>query len=469
MASGSSRPASVRNLYNPPAEEWVFLPPTVSPPPSASPPTPSHLPTPFSSPLPEPDEGVNPRIYGLLQIFAAEYFTTAVGMPFEVGKTLLQIEYRPRQRFAPTKPESSEVAQKDWLADEAELNNPEEADVYFTERLSGPSSTSFIPPPPPEPLVPADASGYLPDLHPSWMLNDDPEISRGNGVWGMMRRLRLTPSEGLPSLWKSQLITTFHSMLVSLIQPHVHTTLLGFFPTTPPFNPDVPLSALPSPGVPLALGVTSHLLTHLVLSPMEVIRTRLIAMPISQPSTPSSIAMFRQMLSEEGGLANLYLNSNLLIPSILEHILRPLFTLSVPLILERQFSISPELSPITYATCDLALGIASLVVLLPIETVRKRLQIQARGNSKRIKSIVALRDRDYVGVVEAMWRIVTEETGVRRKRVMSERDEGGLFAGIRQLYRGFGMAATAHLTVFGLGLVSASMGGSGFDSGWKEI
>ena len=33
----------------------------------------------------------------------------------------------------------------------------------------------------------------------------------------------------------------------------------------------------------------------------------------------------------------------------------------------------------------------------------------------------------------------------------------------------FGMAATAHLTVFGLGLVSATMGGSGIDSGWKEI
>jgi len=30
------------------------------------------------------------------------------------------------------------------------------------------------------------------------------------------------------------------------------------------------------------------------------------------------------------------------------------------------------------------------------------------------------------------------------------------------------MAATAHLTVFGLGLVSAGLGGS-VDGGWKEI
>lgn len=31
------------------------------------------------------------------------------------------------------------------------------------------------------------------------------------------------------------------------------------------------------------------------------------------------------------------------------------------------------------------------------------------------------------------------------------------------------MAATAHVTVFGLGLVSQSLGGGGFDGGWKEI
>jgi len=86
-----------------------------------------------------------------------------------------------------------------------------------------------------------------------------------------------------------------------------------------------------------------------------------------------------------------------------------------------------------------------------------------------MKSVVKLREKDYVGVVEAIWRIVTEETGVRRKRNMTEKEEGGVFSGIRQLYRGFGMAATAHLTVFGLGLVSASLGGRGFESQWKEI
>jgi len=263
---------------------------------------------------------------------------------------------------------------------------------------------------------------------------DDPEISRGNGVWGMIRRIRYTPTEGLPALWKSQIVTTLHSIATNLLQPHVHALLLNASPNSPGF--DIPLTALPHPGMALGLQVASHLLTHLVLSPMEIIRTRLIALPMSHASTPSSVSLFRQMVDEEGGFTGMYFNSNLLIPSIFEHTVRPLLTLSIPLLLERQLGYSPEMSPITYSLCDLSLGLGSLLILLPIETVRKRLQVQARGRAKRGKTIVRTRDRDYVGVVEAIWRIVTEETGVTRKRVMDEKDEGGVFAGIRQLYRG---------------------------------
>lgn len=272
------------------------------------------------------------------------------------------------------------------------------------------------------------------------MLNDDPEVSRGNGVWGMIRRLRYTPTEGLPSLWKAQLVSTLHSLLSNVLQPQVYSSLLVLYPISfsASGTENMPLTALENPSIPLGMQVASHLLTHLVLSPMEILRTRLIVMPLSHPSTPSSISLFRSLIDTEGGFSSLYLNANLLIPSILEHTLRPLLTLSIPLLLERQFGLSPELSPITYSICDLSLGLGSLLLLLPIETVRRRLQLQSRspGGGKTLKSVVRLRERDYVGVVEGAWRIVNEETGVRRKRHMTESDEGGLFSGIRQLYRG---------------------------------
>ena len=154
MAS-SSRPTSVRGLYctpsptlhtaqanpfpAPPSEEWLFLPPTVSPPSStaslASPP--SYLPNPFQPP-PRDDE--LPRgggLYAPLQLFAAEYFTTALGMPFEVGKTLLQIEYRPRRRLVPAKEEEvEETVQRDWGAEDDEVGVSSNRSAEADERIS---------------------------------------------------------------------------------------------------------------------------------------------------------------------------------------------------------------------------------------------------------------------------------------------------------------------------------------------
>lgn len=438
---------------------------------------------------------VESGMIGPIQLFAAEFFTTAIGMPFEVGKTLLQVEYRPRKRFEELASGDGSLAQggllggaggsgsagsgaaededekaggRDWGAEDDELSNPEEADVYFTDRLAA-SSQAYVPPP--EDIQPED-SGYLPDLQSAYFLRDDPEISRGNGVLGMIRRIRYTPTEGLPALWKSQLISTLHSLFSSLLQPHVHS-FLTFLSPQPPLLPDVPLTALPAPLVPLGISVASHLIAHFVLSPIEIIRTRMIVMPSGHASTPSSPKMFSDMIAHEGGFYGTYFHPNVFFPTVLEHTLRPLITLSIPLVLERQLSISPDIAPLTYAAADLALNLASLLVLLPIETVRRRLQLQSRAahkdESRRIKSIVRIRKREYVGIVEAMWRIMTEETGARRRRVMTEQDEGGLSSGIKQLYRGFGMAASAHVTVFGLGLVSASLGGRGFDGGWKEI
>ncbi|KAK8843483.1 hypothetical protein IAR55_007142 [Kwoniella newhampshirensis] len=468
--TSNARPSSVRGLYTPPAEEWVFLPPTVNPPTSSSSPTPTHLPSHFTpSGSIEDDAALALPMMGRpFNLFLSEYLTTAMGMPFEVGKTLLQVEYRPRKRYAPIEQDDIVISENEkGSAEEDELSNPEEADMYFTDRLAQPSA-SLIPPPEASTLEATDASGYLPDLHPSWLLKDDPEVSRGNGVWGMIRRIRYTPSEGLPALWKSQLVSTLHSLLSNVLQPTVHGFLLLLTPSSP-VSLDISLNALPNPGLPLGMQVASHLLTHFILSPLEIIRTRLVVLPASHPTTPSSVTIFRNMIAEEGGFSSLYFHPNLLIPSLLEHTIRPLLTLSIPLLLERQMGISPDISPIIYSLADLSLGLGSLLILLPIETVRRRLQLQSRasGGGKRLKSVVKLRERDYVGVVEAMWRIVTEESGVRRRRVMTEKEEGGLFSGIRQLYRGFGMAATAHVTVFGLGLVSATLAGN--DGGWKEI
>ncbi|WWC91418.1 uncharacterized protein L201_006364 [Kwoniella dendrophila CBS 6074] len=505
--TSNARPQSVRGLYTPPAEEWVFLPPSSSSSSSSSSNSsnlssssgstkstapPSHLPSTFGSTIDDSTGDDNlalPMMGKPFNLFLSEYLTTALGMPFEVGKTLLQVEYRPRKKFD-TQIEN-ELSLDEFLKEKEEfelqddqISNPEEADMYFSDRLAQPPAPLI---PPPELIEETDASGYLPDLHPTWLLNDDPEVSRGNGVWGMIRRIRHTPSEGLPGLWKSQLISTIHSFLSNQLQPSIHSFIILLLPSNNNYYNndnisllDISLTALPNPTIPLILQVLSSSLTHLLLSPLELIRTRLIIQPTSHFSSKSSITIFKDLIEFEGGFSNLYLNSNLFLPTILEHTIRPLLTLSIPLLIERQFKISQDLSPITYSILDLSLGLGSLLILLPIETVRKRLQIQYRynttthrhhnnkGKNNELKSIVRLREKQYIGIIETIWRITKEETGVRRKRKMSEKDEGGWFSGIRQLYRGFGMAATAHMTVFSLGLVSQLLSGND-GGGWKEI
>ncbi|KAL1406106.1 hypothetical protein Q8F55_007789 [Vanrija albida] len=468
MSSGSSRPQSVRGLYTPPAEEWVFLPPTVSPPAAAAAQAqPAHLPTPFA---PEDDDLTDLGLPGPVQLFGSQFFLTALGMPFDVGKTLLQVEYRPRKKYAPpeVRDEQSREASRDWGAEEDTLSNPDEADVYFSDRLVAPSG-NFVPPPPPKS---ADASGYLEDTSPTWLLKDDPDVSRGNGVWGMIRRVRATASEGLPALWKGQVVATLQGVLSTVLQPRIHALVFSAVPSSgAPLPLDFPLTALPHPGLPLVLQVASHALTQFILSPLELVKTRLIVAPGSLPSTPSSVTILRRAIRDEGGFTGLYLAPNVLIPTLLEVTLKPLLSMAIPLVLERQLGISPDISPLTYSLADLTLNIASLLVVLPIETVRKRLQLQSRApGGRKVRSVVRLRERDYVGVVEAIWRIITEETAAPRKRRMTEKDEGGAFAGVCQLYRGFGMAVSSHVTVFALQLVTAGLrGGVSHDSGWKEI
>lgn len=297
----------------------------------------------------------------------------------------------------------------------------------------------------------------------------------------MIRRIRATPSEGLPALWKSQLVGTAHSVLYNVLQPRITSLVFALGPAITGNGPlplDFPLTALPSPGIPLALQVASHAITSLILSPLELIQTRLIVWASAHPTTPSSVTILRRAIADEGGISGLYTASNLLIPAVMELTLRPLLTLSIPLVLERWLGVSPDLSPITYSLAELGLNIASLILILPIETVRRRLQLQSRapGGGKHYRSVVRLRDRDYVGMVEAVWRIISEETSAPRKRKMTYTDEGGFFSGVGQLYRGFGMMVTANFTMFGLKMVTLGLGGNmaglsagGMSTGWKEI
>lgn len=273
-----------------------------------------------------------------------------------------------------------------------------------------------------------------------------------------------------------QLTTCFINLLSQRIQPFVFALLTQSFAPADVL-PNMPIVHSPKPAIPLLLGVGSHMLTGLALSPLDLVRTRLIAQSSQarHRSYSGPIDALRTIAREEGGYLNgLFLHANLLLPAILDCTIRPLVHLASPLIIERALRISAVEHPVQYGLADFVLSSAGLLFVLPFETVRRRLQVQSRATtrsrSRAFRTCVETRPEPYAGVVEAVYRIVSEETGSvpRRltrppnKRRKSEQEEkadelvsSGLAASsVRQLYRGLGMGLAAHSVVFCLSLLT---------------
>ena len=271
-------------------------------------------------------------------------------------------------------------------------------------------------------------------------------------------------------------------MLSATVQPLVQNLLQSMFlPTISPFHQP-----------PILLPVASHLITGFILSPLDLIRTRLIVQATLPRSRTYSgpIDALSQILQHEGGLRGVYFHPHLFFPTIIDNTLRPLVSLALPGILAGYLGthITEETHPITWSLAELFGSCVGLLVTLPFETVRRRLQVQVRGTAKPVKTCVEVRPVPYNGVVDTLWHILTEERSdlplpQRRKR-MHKRDMKGKqrevreqevedetaswlkYTGIGQLYRGLSMRVGASVIVFLLALLSS---GEAQEGGWAEL
>ena len=140
---------------------------------------------------------------------------------------------------------------------------------------------------------------------------------------------------------------------------------------------------------------------------------------------------------------------------------------SIPLIIDRVFKLSAADSPVLYSLAELGLNTIELLIRLPIETVRKRLQIQIQSQgrapssgSKKYRTVVETRRRPYVGMVDCVYRIIKEEGGLHKR--VSTASSGSpstsrpwyLAWGVRGLYTGLGMHLTSNAALFAVGAVT---------------
>ncbi|CAK5279937.1 unnamed protein product [Mycena citricolor] len=415
----------------------------------------------LSPDLVDPSDGIDPIV--LVKTLTAsailQYTSSAIAMPWEVGKLLLQVQWVPRDAG---ESDSVETVHED---DDALSDTSNDNDSYFAD----PSAT---PPTGPPAVRPIDEQGYIArrsileeSTRPEYII----PVGSAKGVWGMMRRVGRFRGEGWLALWKGLLTSCVTDVLSSTFQPVIRNMLRSLL------YPISDVLRLP----PMLLPVLSHLIMGFVLSPLDLVRTRLIVQSFSSRHTTYSgpIDALSRILREEGGLKGIYLHPHLLIPTLIDNALPPIVSFVLPGLLASYlgFRISGDSNPIAWGLAELAGSCIGLVVTLPFETVRRRLQVQVRGTAQPIKGCVELRPAPYNGVVDAFWHILTEErsdlpiTPKKGKQAenQSEEDQSWMrTTGIGQLYRGLGMRLTASVIMFGLTLFS---GGDEMESGWTEL
>ncbi|GAA5954948.1 hypothetical protein JCM3765_007820 [Sporobolomyces pararoseus] len=462
----------------------------------------------------------------LLKAFVTSSLLSFTGValvqPFEVGKTLCQVQWVPKVGVLELLDNSTQEEDEDEI-----VQDENQAETYFSDlsTTTPRNSTSYLAPPPPlQQPRPTDLSGYLPKplTRPEWVM---PIVVQG-GVWEMIKSITRWKSEGFKSLWKGQLTSWLYDTLSTSLQPNFLNffTLIfsPFFSGTSYFS-SLPLIYSPKPLPLLVFTTLSHTLTSFLLSPLDLVRTRLIVQSCQPQHKKYSSNPFKTLQTisrEEGGLYQTYFHPNLLYPTLLEGFLRPLINLSIPLIITRYLKIEPSTSPLLFSLSEFFLNSLSLLITIPLETIRKRLQLQSRasfvrdgkpgGIGKPFRSLVELRPNPVNGIIECVWRILTEETGklpsprITRRRLSSRRtsnsppdfkrtnsgmsttsqviveeeeegEEGGdvgqgsAAGGLRQLYRGLSMGIGANVVVFLLSLIAGSGTGSGGNSGWAEM
>ncbi|CAO3676744.1 unnamed protein product [Rhizopus stolonifer] len=392
----------------------------------------------------------------LVNFTVLKYLTTAASSPFEVSKTLLQVQYLPRQELVSSYGKKTTVK-------ESESDSEEEIEDYSDEEehedRHGPTGEDDalntgisldIDDPLFKKKVPVDADGYIVQASVYDDSTRPPHQIKpiDGGVWQGIGRLLNHPQEGWRSLFKGQYTNWLYEISHLFLQPTLEGTLNDMFDL---YDDTIPLVHLDHVGPNLATLVASNLIVGFILSPLELIRTRLIVQSASplQRKYKGPFHALATILKEEDGIRGLYFSQNF-VPTVLYHAITPLLQNITPLIIDRVLYISASESPFLYSLAELGLNTLEVLITLPLDTIRKRMQCQIRSrtpSNKRFEPVVALRPMPYTSVINAVYCMAREEGGkvVRHNKPNKKKQSDW---SLRGLYRGFTMQCTSNIILF---------------------
>ncbi|CAO3628083.1 unnamed protein product [Cunninghamella blakesleeana] len=371
------------------------------------------------------------------------YVVTMINNPFEVGTTLLQVQYTPHKDVEVF---SEQVQWKEQVTSTsyASSDDEDEEDGFYTMqpksspiKVIGSQSAAYND-------YLAGVSVYDTANRPKYQM-----APMHGGVLEILNQILKHPSEGWRSFFKGQRIRWIHDMLRSILQSMCENQLNDLFGL---YDDTIPLIHLDSITGNLTTTLTSHILVGLLLSPLEILHTRMIVQSsaTADGSYQGLYSGWRSLLKDENGLMSIYTSAKNYWPTILYYSLTPLLNHFGPIMIDRVFHISATDNPVLYSAATFGLSTFALIITMPLETIRKRLQCQIgtyRPSSKSKKQLdnnnnnnnndqvkiknndniqpytfqttVPLRPIHYNGILDALYKIMKEEGAIDQKTIIS--------------------------------------------------
>lgn len=301
-----------------------------------------------------------------------------------------------------------------------------ETDEYFESSGLKSMSRNNLSIPSAEEEIEVDEFGYARPTKTQTSNSSWPLIfNKKSSIWSSL--MLASKYQGIPSLWQGIVAfwayqtafdftqAAFEEVLTSPILWNRSGGLLGY--SYQSANSNDPAELLKTfPVVPVTGSIVLSAAVNFLLSPLDLVRTRLVAQSIynSEIKCKTVTSALRTVYREEGGLAGLYPNK---IFSGMTSILLPALRI-LPMSLFNHFAESfieslgiP--SGIAYSLAQFTFSCTNLAITLPIETIRRRLYLQSMKNTQISSSRwiyrVPVSPVPYIGFWNCLRRICQEE------------------------------------------------------------
>ncbi|KAI0606604.1 hypothetical protein TUN199_09226 [Pyrenophora tritici-repentis] len=344
----------------------------------------------YDSYFPESSPTIAGHAKKLLDHALWNYTSVLLAQPFEVAKTILQIQEAKEQLSGlkgdsdfghKSRPESYSSGKFEDMQYPPSDESDEDSPSYFTSTAprATPSASPYSPavsrsrsPRKRQRHVDSQSRSRTPTRPPPPALRKL-DLKRADSLLEVIGQL--WQKESAWGVWKATNCTFIYNFLLkttegwfrSLISALLNIPDPGLVGSAGSGIGGLDILDSPSPLTSLGVAVAATAIAATLLAPLDMVRTRLIITPIS--SSPRSIYPCLSLLP------SFSVTPSLLPATILHACVPTLISSSTPLFLRSTLSIDPILTPATYSFSTFLSSTAELFIRLPLETVLRRGQV----------------------------------------------------------------------------------------------